>query len=71
MGNAYLRWAFGEAATLILRERDEAKLYHQRLKNKHGKAKAMAILSHRLGRTVYYMLKNQKAFDVKKFINLK
>ena len=64
MGNAYLRWAFGEAATLILRERDEVKVYHQKLKNKHGKAKAMAILSHRLGRAVYFMLKNQRAFDV-------
>jgi transposase len=70
MGNAYLRWAFGEAATLILREINEVKVYHQKLKNKHGKAKAMAILSHRLGRTVYFMLKNQRAFDVKKFINV-
>jgi transposase len=59
MGNAYLRWAFGEAAALILRERNEVKIYHQKLKNKHGKAKTMAILSHRLDRTVYYMLKNQ------------
>jgi len=70
MGNAYLRWAFGEAATLMLREREEVKAYHQKLKNKHGKAKAMAILSHRIGRTVYYMLKNKKAFDVKKFVNV-
>lgn len=71
MGNAYLRWAFGEAATLMLRERPEVKAYHQRLKNKHGKAKAMAILSHRIGRSVYYMLKDQRAFDVKKFVNQK
>ena len=70
MGNAYLRWAFGESATLMLRERDEVKAYHQKLKNKHGKAKAMAILSHRIGRAAYFMLKNQRAFDVKKFINV-
>jgi len=70
MGNAYLRWAFGEAATLMLRERDEVKAYHQKLKNKHGKAKSMAILSHRIGRAAYFMLKNQRAFDVNKFINV-
>jgi transposase len=71
IGNAYLRWAFGEAATLMLRERSEVKDYHQKLKSKHGKAKAMAILAHRIGRTVYYMLKNRKAFDVNKFVNVK
>jgi len=70
MGNAYLRWAFGEAATLMLRERPEVKAYHQKLKSRHGKAKAMAILSHRIGRTVYYMLTNQKVFDVNKFVNV-
>lgn len=71
MGNAYLRWAFGEAATLMLREREDVKAYHHKLKNKHGKAKAMAILSHRIGRAVYFMLKNQRAFDVNKFISVK
>ena len=71
MGNAYLRWAFGEAATLMLREIDEIKIYHQKLKNKHGKAKAIAILSHRIGRATYFMLKNQRAFDLKKFITVK
>jgi hypothetical protein len=48
---------------------ERRKAYHQKLKNKHGKAKAMAILAHRIGRTVYSVLKNRKAFDVKKFIN--
>lgn len=71
MGNAYLKWAFSEAAILLLRESDEVKTYHQSLKNRHGKAKAIAILSHRLGRAVYYMLKNQKAFDIKEFMKNK
>ncbi|MEJ2495478.1 MAG: IS110 family transposase [Ignavibacteriaceae bacterium] len=71
MGNAYLRWAFGEAATLMLREIDDVKAYHQKLKNKHGKAKAMAIISHRIGRATYFMLKNQRAFNLKKFITVK
>lgn len=69
MGNAYLKWAFSEATLLLIRERPEVKELHKNLKNKHGKARALAIISHKLGRAVYYMLKNQKAFDVKKFIN--
>jgi transposase len=69
MGNAYLKWAFGEATLLLIRECSEVKQLHNKLKNKHGKARALAIISHKLGRAVYYMLKNNQAFDVKKFIN--
>jgi transposase len=68
MGNAYLKWAFSEATLLLIREKQEIKEYHLKLKNKHGKARALAIISHKLGRTVYYMLKNQQAFDMKKFL---
>jgi len=68
IGNAYLKWAFSEAAVLFIRENDDIKTYHQTLKNKHGKAKAMAILSHRIGRAVYYILKNKQAFDMKRFL---
>lgn len=68
IGNAYLKWAFSEAAVLLIRGRDNIKAYHQKLKNKHGKAKAMAILSHRIGRAVYYILKNKQAFDMKRFL---
>jgi transposase len=68
IGNAYLKWAFSEAAILLLRDSEKVKEYHSILKNKHGKAKALAILSHRLGRTTYYILKNKKAFDMNKFI---
>jgi transposase len=68
IGNAYLKWAFSEAAILFIRESDQVKEYHRSLKNKHGRAKALAILSHRLGRAVYYMLKNKQAFDMKRFI---
>jgi len=69
IGNSYLKWAFGEAVLLLIREQPQVKQYHLKLKNRHGKAKALAILSHKLGRTVYYMLKNQQAFDMKKFLN--
>ncbi len=68
IGNAYLKWAFSEAAIMLIRESDDIKEYHQRLKNKHGRAKAIAILSHRIGRAVYYILKNKQAFDMKRFL---
>lgn len=68
IGNAYLKWAFSEAAILLLRESDQVKVYHEKLKNKNGKGKALAILSHRIGRSVYYMLKNKEAFDIKRFL---
>jgi transposase len=69
MGNAYLKWAFGEAVLLLIREREEVKQLHMKLKNKHGKKVALAILAHKLGRAVYYMLTQHKVFDVNKYVN--
>ena len=68
IGNAHLRWAFGEAVVLMLKGNAPAQQVKQRLASKHGKGKAMAILSHRLGRAVYYMLKNQVPFDQELFL---
>ena len=33
-----------------------------------GKVLALVILSHRIGRSVYFMLKNKQAFDMKRFL---
>jgi transposase len=68
IGNAHLKWAFSEAAVLFLKGNDPAKRYFDRLIHKHGKAKALSILAHKLGRAVYFMLKNKEAFDQKKFL---
>ena len=68
IGNAHLRWAFGEAACLFLRNNPEGQTLHQRLVKKHGKAKALSILAQKLGRAVYFMLKRQQAFDMNKII---
>jgi len=69
IGNAYLKWAFSEATLLLIREKQEIKDFHLKLKNKHGKARALAIISHKIGRTVYFMIKNQQAFDMNKFLS--
>jgi transposase len=66
IGNVHLKWAFSEAACLFLRNNAPAQRYHTRLVNKHGKAKALAILAHKLGRAVYFMLRRREAFDPKK-----
>lgn len=67
IGNAHLKWAFGEAACLFLRESDQAKAWHQKLVSKYGKAKALSIIAQRLGRTAYTILKRRAPFDREKF----
>src|SRR5918996_255202 len=69
IGNAHLKWAFSEASALFLRANPKGQRYVEKLSSKHGKAKALSILAHKLGRAVYYMLKRQQAFDMNKFFN--
>src|SRR5919201_578620 len=64
IGNAYLKWAFSEAAVLFLRNNPMGQKYLARLENKHGKGKALTILAHKLARAIYYMLKRRVAFDL-------
>ena len=70
IGNAYLRWAFGEAAVLFLRGNPDAQSWLKKKANQHNKAKALTILAHKLGRTTYFMLKRGQLFDQNKFLNL-
>src|SRR5262245_20702629 len=67
IGNAHLKWAFGEAACLLLRESDRAKAWLARREKKHGKARALGALSARLGRAVYHLLRKREAFDMTRF----
>ncbi|RNC64437.1 MAG: IS110 family transposase [Desulfuromonadales bacterium] len=68
IGNAHLKWAFSEAAAMFLKNNEPAKAYLAKLANRHGKGKALSILAHKLGRAVYFMLKNQVSFDQEKFL---
>ena len=70
IGNAHLKWAFSEAAVLFLKSNEPGKRYLERLSRKHGKAKALSILAHKLGRAVYFILKDKEAFNQKKFLGL-
>ena len=48
IGNVHLRWAFAEAAVLFLRHNQPGKDYFTKLEHKHGKAKALTVLAHKL-----------------------
>jgi len=68
-GNAHLKWAFSEVATMLMQKSLEAQDYVARLAKKHGKRKAVSILTSRIGRVVYQMLKRGEAFELKRFFN--
>ena len=70
IGNAHLKWAFSEAAALFLKGNEPGKKYLHRLANKHSKGKALSILAHKMGRAVYFMLRNKKPFEQNKFLGL-
>ena len=67
IGNVHLKWAFSEAAVLFLRANPPAQRYIEKLRRKHGKAKSLSILAHKLGRAVYFMLKRKRSFSMEAF----
>jgi len=68
IGNAYLKWAFSEAAVLFLRTNPAGQKYLARLEKKHGQGKALTVLAQKLARAVYYMLRRKTAFDMSMFL---
>lgn len=67
IGNVHLKWAFSEAAVLFLRRNAEAKKYRDKLARKHGKAKSLTILAHKLARAVYHILRRKEVFHPEVF----
>jgi len=68
IGNAHLKWAFSEAAVLFLKGNPSAQAYLLKLQKRMSKAKALSALAHKLGRCMYFMLKNQTVFDSERFL---
>jgi transposase len=64
IGNAYLTWAFSEAAVLFLRNHPAGQQWLARLAKQQGQGKALTVLAHTLARAVYDMLKRGTAFDL-------
>jgi transposase len=68
IGNAHLKWAFGEAASLMLRSYLPAKAWMQRQEQKRSKVRAHAILEAKIGRAVEAIWRKQQPFDPKRFL---
>jgi transposase len=68
IGNAHLKWAFSEAATLFLPHNPDGQRLLARWEKKQGKGKALTILAHKLARAVSYLLKRKIAFDMDMFL---
>src|SRR6516225_3007998 len=58
-GNAWLKWAFSEAAVLSAQKDERIGALLSRLASKLGKAKAYSALAHKLGRAFYHMLRTK------------
>jgi transposase len=68
IGNAHLKWAFSEAASLMLRCFPAARSWMQKQSKKRGAKKAHAILEAKIGRAVYHLWRKQVPFDPEKFL---
>jgi len=67
IGNVHLKWAFSEAAVLFLRKNEAAKIYRAKLVKRHGKAKSLTILAHKIARAVFFILKRRTVFEAETF----
>ena len=67
-GNAWLKWAFSEAAVLSAQKDERIGGLLNRLAARLGKAKAYSALAHKLGRAFYHMLHSKEVFDVNRFV---
>ena len=67
-GNAWLKWAFSEAAVLSSQKDERIGALRQRLASKLGQPKALSALAHKLGRAFYHMLRTRQVFDVNRFV---
>jgi transposase len=56
---------FSSYARLIRPVKD----FVERLTKKHNKGNALGILTHKLGRAIFFMLKNNEAFNMKRFFS--
>lgn len=65
-GNAYLSWAFVEAAHFAIRHYPEAKRFYDRKAAKTNSIVAIKAIAHKLARAVFHVLRDQKPFDPKK-----
>jgi len=67
-GNAWLKWAFSEAAVLAAQKDGRMKACLAKLQSRHGSGKGLSIFAHKLGRVVYHLLRTTKVYDAERFV---
>jgi transposase len=65
-GNAYLSWAFIEAAHFAIRHDPVIRRFYQRKKAKTLSVVALKAVAHKLARACYYVMRDQVPFEVGK-----
>jgi transposase len=65
-GNAYLGWAFVEAANYAIRFSDPIKKYYQRKQSKTKRVIAIKAVANKLSKACYFMLRDKVEFDMQK-----
>jgi hypothetical protein len=67
IGNAPLRWAFGEAACLLLRASERAQKWKEKHLRKRAENRILAVRAARRARAVYHLWRQKEALDESRF----
>lgn len=65
-GNKYLSWALVEVATQAIIHYPEPNKFYQRKKARRNSAVAIKAIAAKMSKAIYYMLKNDQPFDMKR-----
>jgi len=65
-GNKYLAWAYVEAAHLAYRFCPYAKAFYEKKKKQKNSSVATKALAHKIARACYYIMKENKPFDLER-----
>ena len=65
-GNAYLGWAYVEAANFAIRFSKPIARFYERKMRSSNKVVAIKAVAHKLARATYHMMRHQMEFDVNK-----
>lgn len=68
MGNPYLKWAFGQILHNARMSSEQIDNLYLKLERKSGKKKARAVMAHKFNTAAFFILKNEKPFDLDKFL---
>lgn len=69
IGNPYLKWAYGQMAIYAVAASERIEKLYNKMERKYGTKRARARLRHKLAVAVYFMLKNDQAFDEERFVS--